>query len=39
MKNKDKIRASFSAAPQTAKVTALARDKVLMMVEKAWVEK
>jgi len=34
MKNKEKIRASFSVAPQTAKVTALARDKVLMKVEK-----
>ena len=33
MKNKEKIRASFSVAPQTAKVTAVARDKVLMKVE------
>jgi len=42
MKNKEKIRASFSVAPQTAKATAIARDKVLMKVEKAlnfWVEK
>ena len=41
MKNKEKIRASFSVAPQTTKVTAIARDKVLMKVEKAlnfWVE-
>jgi len=28
MKNKEKIRASFSVAPQTAKVTAIACDKV-----------
>ena len=31
----------FSVAPQTAKITVIARDKVLMMVEKAlnfWVE-
>jgi hypothetical protein len=34
MKNKEKIRASFSVALQTAKVTAIARDKVLMKVEK-----
>ena len=27
MKNKEKIRASFSIAPQTSKVTAIARDK------------
>jgi len=33
-KNKEKIRVSFSVAPQTTKVTALARDKVLMKVEK-----
>ena len=42
MKNKEKICASFSVAPQTAKVTAVACDKVLMKVEKAlnfWVEK
>jgi phage portal protein BeeE len=41
IKNKEKIRASFSVAPQTVKVTAMARDKVLMKVEKAlnfWVE-
>jgi hypothetical protein len=41
MKNKEKIRASFSVAPQTANVTAVALDKVLMKVEKAlnfWVE-
>jgi len=30
MKNKDKIRAGFNVAPQTAKVT----DKVLMKAEK-----
>ena len=34
-KNKGKIRASFSVAPQTANVAAIARDKVLMKVEKA----
>jgi len=34
MKNKEKILASFSVAPQTAKVTAVARDKVLMKVKK-----
>jgi hypothetical protein len=28
MKNKEKIHASFSAAPQTAKVIAIVRDKV-----------
>jgi len=28
MENNEKICASFSAAPQTAKVTAIARDKV-----------
>jgi len=42
IKIKEKIRASFSAAPQTAKVTTLARDIVLMKVGKAlnfWVEK
>jgi len=41
MKNKEKIPASFSVPPQTAKVTAIARDKVLMKLEKAlnfWVE-
>ena len=41
MKNKEKICASCFVAPQTAKVTAVARDKVLMKVEKAlhlWVE-
>jgi len=41
MKNKEKIRASFSVAPQTAKVTAIARGKVLMKVENIlnfWVE-
>ena len=41
IKNKEKIRASFSVAPQTAKVTAIARDKVLMKVEEAlnfWLE-
>jgi len=35
MKNKEKIHASFSVAPQTAKVTAIAPDKVLIIVEKA----
>jgi hypothetical protein len=35
MKNKEKIRANVFVAPQTAKVTAIARDKVLMKVEKA----
>ena len=35
MKNKEKIRASFSVAPQTAKVTAIARDKILMKAKKA----
>ena len=42
MKNKKKNCACFPVAPQTAKVTAIARDKVLMKVEKAsnfWVEK
>ena len=42
MKNKEKIRASFSVAPQTAKLAAMARDKALMKVEKSlnfWVEK
>ena len=41
MKNKEKIRASFSVASQTAKVTAIVRDKVSMKVEKVlnfWVE-
>ena len=41
MKNKEKIRASFSVAPQTAQVTAIARDKVLKKAEKVlnfWVE-
>ena len=41
MKNKEKIRGSFSVAPQNAKVTAIARDEVLMKMEKAlnfWVE-
>jgi hypothetical protein len=41
MKNKEKIRASFSVAPQSAKVTATGRDKVLIKVGKAlnfWVE-
>jgi len=40
IKNKEKISVSFSFAPQTAKVTAIAR-KVLMNVEKVlnfWVE-
>jgi hypothetical protein len=34
MKNKENIRANFSVAPQIAKVTAIAREKVLMVVEK-----
>jgi len=34
MKNKEKISASFSVAPQTAKGTAIVRDKVLMKLEK-----
>ena len=43
MKNKEKIRTSFffPVTPQTAEVAAVARDKVLMKVEKAlnfWVE-
>ena len=41
MTNKEKIRASFSVAPQTAKVTAIAPDTVLMKMEKAlnfWLE-
>ena len=40
-RNKEKISASFSVAPQIAEVTALARDKVLRKLEKAlnlWVE-
>ena len=35
IKSKEKIRASFSVAPQTAEVTAIAHDKVLMKTEKA----
>jgi len=35
LKNKEKIYASYSVAPQTAKVTVIARDKVLMKVGKA----
>jgi len=41
MKNKGKIRASFSVALHIAKVTAIARDEVLTEVEKVlnfWVE-
>ncbi|KFD63305.1 hypothetical protein M514_24485 [Trichuris suis] len=41
VKNKDKIRSSFNAAPQTAKVTSISRDKILVKMEKAlnfWVE-
>jgi hypothetical protein len=41
MKNKDLIRASFSVSLQTAKVTAIVHNKVLMKVEKTlnfWVE-
>jgi hypothetical protein len=34
MKNKGKSRASFSFAPQTAKITDIARDKDLMKEEK-----
>ena len=34
MKHKEKIRASFSVAPQTTNVTDVARDKVLLKVEK-----
>jgi len=37
MKNKEKIHASFSIAPQTAKVTAVVRDKMLVKVEKAYI--
>ena len=33
MKNKKKIRATFSVAPHTAKVNTIVRDKVLMKVE------
>jgi predicted DNA-binding protein YlxM (UPF0122 family) len=42
VKNKEKICTSFSVAQQTAKVTVIACDKVLMKVEKAlsfWMEK
>jgi len=35
MKNKEIILASFSVAPQTANVTAIERDKVLMKLGKA----
>jgi hypothetical protein len=41
MKDKEKIRARFSVARQTAQITATARDKVLMKMEKAlnfWTE-
>ena len=41
MKDKEKIRATFYVASQTAKVTAIARDKVLTKVGKAlhfWME-
>jgi hypothetical protein len=41
MKNKERIHASFSVPPQTAKFTAIPPDKVLMKMEKAlnfWVE-
>ena len=40
-KNKEKIHASFAGALQTANINAIARDKVLMKMEKAlnfWVE-
>jgi len=36
-KNKEKIHASFSIALQTAKVTAVACDKMLMKVEKTYI--
>ena len=36
MKNKEKIRARFSVAPQNAQLTAIARDKALMKVEKSF---
>ena len=42
IKNKEKILASFSVVPQNAKVTTIARDKMLMKVENAlnfWVGK
>jgi len=42
MKNKEKILARFSVATETANITAIARDKVLMKVGKTlnlWVEK
>jgi len=35
MKDKENNRVSFSVAPQTAKLIAIARDKVLMKVEKS----
>jgi hypothetical protein len=41
MKNKEKIHISFFVAPQTAKVTAIARDSILKKLEKFlnfWVE-
>ena len=41
MKDKEKIRATFYVASQTAKVTAIALDKVLLKVQKAlnfWLE-
>ena len=45
-RTKKKIHASFSVAPQTTNVTAIARDKVLMKIEKAlnfwlkiWIER
>ena len=41
MNNKEKILVRFSVALQTAKFTAIARDKVIMKVEKAlnfWME-
>ena len=37
MKNKEKIRATFSAALQTAKFTAVVRDEVLTKVEKSYI--
>jgi len=36
MKNKERIRASISVAPQTAKVIAIERDKMLMKMEKSF---
>jgi len=41
MKIKEKLHASFSVEPQTAKSTSVARDKMLMKLERAlnfWVQ-